>query len=162
MFLPVIASAQYVTAFATNQVTTDITIGTNQVVQVLNFTHDGVEGLLNVTKGATSQSVLRSTGTGAINGPAAVISMFFAGPATITIAGQGNGHFCLSYKLFDNSTSAGTNLPSNTVVIPADAGGNVDIILESSTDLVTWTAATPGSYGSSTSKRFFRIRAVAH
>ncbi len=68
---------------------------------------------------------------------------------------------CLTYKLIDNPTAAGSSLPSNTVVIPADAAGNVNIILESSTDLVTWTAATPGSYGSSTSKRFFRIRAVA-
>lgn len=47
-----------------------------------------------------------------------------------------------------------------TVVIPADAGGPVTVILESSTDMITWTAATPGTYGTSTTKRFFRLRAT--
>jgi len=36
----------------------------------------------------------------------------------------------------------------------------VNVILESSTDLVTWTQANPGTYGASTTKRFFRVRAV--
>lgn len=50
-------------------------------------------------------------------------------------------------------------LPQNTVVIPTDAAGDVQIILESSTDLVNWTPASPGTYGSSASQRFFRVRA---
>jgi len=37
--------------------------------------------------------------------------------------------------------------PSNAVVVPDDSGAPVQIILESSTDLVTWTAALPGTYG---------------
>jgi hypothetical protein len=49
--------------------------------------------------------------------------------------------------------------PSNAVVVPADSGGPVNIILESSTDLITWTPALPGAYGTSTEKRFFRVRA---
>lgn len=53
-------------------------------------------------------------------------------------------------------------LPSNTVVIPTDATGSVEIILESSVDLVTWTAALPGTYGSSDNRRFFRVRAVSN
>ena len=53
-------------------------------------------------------------------------------------------------------------LPSNTVVIPSDANGNIEIILESSVDLVTWTAALPGVYGGTDDKRFFRVRAVSH
>ncbi|MBI5772971.1 MAG: hypothetical protein HZA89_04405 [Verrucomicrobia bacterium] len=52
-----------------------------------------------------------------------------------------------------------TSQASSTVVVPDDAGGPVQIILESSTDLVTWTAANPGTYGTSTTKRFFRLRA---
>jgi len=51
-------------------------------------------------------------------------------------------------------------IPTNTVVIPADASGPVEIILESSEDLITWTPASSGSYGASTSKRFFRVRTV--
>lgn len=35
----------------------------------------------------------------------------------------------------------------------------VFIVLESSIDLVTWNAASPGTYGTQTDKRFFRVRA---
>lgn len=53
--------------------------------------------------------------------------------------------------------------PENTthaVVIPEDATGPVEIIMESSIDMVTWTRANPGTYGASTEKRFFRLRAL--
>ena len=52
-------------------------------------------------------------------------------------------------------------LPSNSIVIPDNTIGTVTVILESSTDLVNWTAALPGDYSNTTSKRFFRIRATA-
>lgn len=65
----------------------------------------------------------------------------------------------VSYRIRSN-TSSSTSTPANAVVIPTDATGSVQIILESSTDLVTWTQANPGTYGASTAKRFFRIRAV--
>jgi hypothetical protein len=51
-------------------------------------------------------------------------------------------------------------IPANAVVIPEDAGGQFQVILESSTDLVNWQAANPGNYGSSTQRRFFRTRIV--
>lgn len=52
-------------------------------------------------------------------------------------------------------------VPADAIVIPASATGNVQIILESSTDLVNWTAASPGTYGaSSATNRFFRVRAA--
>ena len=50
--------------------------------------------------------------------------------------------------------------PSTAVVIPADASGPVRIILESSPDLLNWTDALPGTYASSSSNRFFRVRAI--
>jgi hypothetical protein len=43
-------------------------------------------------------------------------------------------------------------------VIPENAAGNIDIILEQSTDLINWTAVNPGSFPPSTAKRFFRVR----
>ena len=68
------------------------------------------------------------------------------------------------YDLQKASTSSSggsaSNLPSNTVVIPTDASGPVEIIMESSKDLVNWTRAEPGTYGADTPKRFFRVRAV--
>ncbi len=65
----------------------------------------------------------------------------------------------ITYRLLDNVDQP-TTTPSNSVVIPTDATGPVNVVLESSTDLVTWTAANPGTYGASTTKRFFRVRAV--
>ena len=65
----------------------------------------------------------------------------------------------LTYRLVDNVSNT-TTTPTSSVVIPTDATGPVDVILESSTDLVTWTQANPGTYGASTTKRFFRVRAV--
>jgi len=62
---------------------------------------------------------------------------------------------------FKAKNAAAPNLlPSNTVVIPTDASGPVEIVMESSKDLVNWTRAEPGTYGADTPKRFFRIRAV--
>ncbi|MEM9479762.1 MAG: hypothetical protein AAGA58_08930 [Verrucomicrobiota bacterium] len=55
--------------------------------------------------------------------------------------------------------SPGTTIPKCAVVIPSDATGNVEIKLESSIDMVNWTAALPGLYGASTDNRFFRVRA---
>jgi len=52
------------------------------------------------------------------------------------------------------------NIPSNAVVIPADSAGPVTILLESSADLVTWNSALPGTCGTSSTNRFFRVRAV--
>jgi hypothetical protein len=52
-------------------------------------------------------------------------------------------------------------VPADAIVIPASVTGNVDIILESSPDLVNWAAANPGIYGpSSATNRFFRVRAA--
>ena len=67
------------------------------------------------------------------------------------------------YKLNsdDNSThSSVSTIPSNAVVIPSDSSGPVQIILESSEDMVNWNSANPGTYGASTNERFFRVRAV--
>jgi hypothetical protein len=33
-------------------------------------------------------------------------------------------------------------------------------VLESSQDLVNWVPALPGTYGASTTNRFFRVRAI--
>ncbi len=52
-------------------------------------------------------------------------------------------------------------VPADAIVIPASVTGNVQIILESSPDLVNWTAANPGTYGpSAATNRFFRVRAA--
>lgn len=49
-------------------------------------------------------------------------------------------------------------IPLNAVVIPENTSGTFVVILESSTDMITWLPAVPGQYGSDTSRRFFRTR----
>lgn len=41
-----------------------------------------------------------------------------------------------------------------------DASRPVDILLESSTNFVDWAQALPGTYGTSSQARYFRVRAV--
>jgi hypothetical protein len=84
----------------------------------------------------------------------------WVGPMKVAIksATGSSSYVVVAYRLIDNVAEENTPIPSATVVIPTNAGGNVQVILESSTDLVNWTAALPGSYSSSTSNRFFRVR----
>ena len=70
-------------------------------------------------------------------------------------------HIQATYEFVDPPGDApnGTDRPSNAVVIPALAGGDVEIILESSSDLINWVRALPGTYGPAFVRRFFRVRA---
>lgn len=83
-----------------------------------------------------------------------------AGPATVTLINNYGG--CSQTCTMDITTQSPTPsaIPSNTVVIPSDTNGPVTILLESSSDLVNWVQANPGTYGTTYSNRFFRVRAV--
>jgi len=102
-----------------------------------------------------------------ISGPGFAVygNQFTAGSAgSCKLVGPGvlapnTNYIGLTYRLVDNISTT-TTTPTSSVVIPTDATGPVKIVLESSTDLVTWTEANPGTYGASTTKRFFRVRAV--
>ena len=50
--------------------------------------------------------------------------------------------------------------PTNSIVLPESSTGQFQLILESSTDLITWTAIQPGIINAPTSFRFFRSRLV--
>lgn len=89
------------------------------------------------------------------------------GPAKFILTSQGvtetglpptTNSAIVTIQTFPSMSGEGVT-PFSSVVIPADAGGPVSVILESSVDLVTWTAALPGTYATSTQKRFFRVRA---
>ena len=83
-----------------------------------------------------------------------------SGPATITHrANQGNSNpILLTFRR--NLASPTNSISATSVVIPSSATGDVDVKLEQSADNVTWTECLPGTYNSSTVKRFFRLRAV--
>jgi len=84
------------------------------------------------------------------------------GPATIRAKrppGNDTGPSIATISV-QRANSAANVIPANAVVIPEDAGGQYQVILESSTDLLNWAVANPGTYGGSTPKRFFRTRIV--
>jgi hypothetical protein len=82
-----------------------------------------------------------------------------AGPATIRLESNIDcgGTYVFTYRI---TRQVDTFAPNTGVVIPADAGGPVSVILETSTNFVTWTDAQPGTYGVSSAARYFRLRAV--
>jgi len=84
----------------------------------------------------------------------------FLGPINFQVLPEGGqGEFAfISLKISPLPTETVT--PSNTVVIPEEPEGEFQVILESSTDLVNWNAALPGSYSSTNHGRFFRLRII--
>ena|ERR1035441_8940570 len=84
----------------------------------------------------------------------------FVGPATISLVATNTGSSASVSSFCTIQTTSSLNFtPSSSVVIPNDGGGPVTIILESSTDLINWVPAEPGTYGTTSSNRFFRVRA---
>ena len=158
---------------------TQIVIPTNVTAKILYATD-------YATAGYSSTSTATGTGylTIQVNGlsfqsPASVVEgsgAYIIGPATITLAaveiiqnygvvtGQDNALCTISTNQVNQSTATVSNyIPADAIVIPASATGSVQIILESSPDLVNWTAASPGTYGASAgTNRFFRVRGAAN
>ena len=66
-----------------------------------------------------------------------------------------------TFTILTPSTNSVTTTPVNSVVIPSDAKGNVQIVLESSSDMVNWIPSQAGTYGNTYSNRFFRVKAIA-
>lgn len=66
----------------------------------------------------------------------------------------------VKYTAFYNITPKEKEAPSKkfATVIPENASTNIRVVLEQSTDLINWTAASPGVFPPSTAKRFFRVR----
>ena len=84
-------------------------------------------------------------------------------PGPFTIQKNGDTTTLLVYEIMDNVGSlSAVQTPSqgSSVVVPTSAAGDVDVKMEQSADNVTWTECLPGTYNSSTVKRFFRLRAV--
>ena len=106
-------------------------------------------------------------------GPAVVELILYAPTSeSQTSAGaniDGNIHFSTAtafwrYETTDyGETSTGTgslSVSAASIVVPSNAVGDVDVLLEQSNDMITWTQCLPGTYNASTQKRFFRVRAV--
>ena len=81
-----------------------------------------------------------------------------AGPCTIGFTSNKDNNFA-TFKLAPANLDL-PSMPTGAVVIPADGGGNYRVALESSSDLVTWTETTAGTFGSGAANRFFRVKLV--
>ncbi len=159
-----ITLALTVRASGVTNVSATISVGPDETAQVLHlFTPNSTK--LAVTIGTNTiyystgdligAYIPPSTGSSTANGSNLPV---IAGPATLFLSGNGPGISCLCTVQIIRQ--ANLSIPSNAVVIPADTNGPVTIVLESSEDLVNWTAANPGTYGTSTQKRFSRVRAL--
>ncbi len=149
-----LARADYVTLSIPNTTgaVTNFTVASNMVAQVVYLYLTAYNTFSVTTHGQTAHY---GNGTPTVN-------PVIAGPATITLStlssNTGDPGIC-TLLTCPSSPSLTNSVPSNAVVIPADGGGPVTIILESSVDLVSWTAALPGTYGTTATNRFFRVRA---
>jgi hypothetical protein len=152
-------TTQIVTLPVGNQIpSTSYALSTNQVVTIVN----SVAQSAAYNNGNFTIYIAHSSGVSlvATNGT-------FTGLTNITVyAGGGGipylpGLATISIQTPCATTVISNYVPADAIVIPASATGNVQIILESSSDLVNWTAASPGTYGaSSATNRFFRVRAA--
>ncbi len=144
---------------AQSQCTTNVSLRYNQ----FSLTVDTNQTAKIVTWVGTSPASLRisfPTGgyvdlTNSVYNNANNLPVVIAGPASIYITPA----LPSCFATIELNTPCPSLVPSTAVVIPADSAGPVNIILESSVDLITWTAALPGTYGTSTTNRFFRVRA---
>ena len=77
-----------------------------------------------------------------------------AGPCKIQLSGADG--YC-SYKITRHEVTAS---PMNIIALPSDNNGDVDVLVEASTDLITWTPIYSGSAGTSNNAAFFRTRLI--
>jgi hypothetical protein len=148
---PLSCSAQLIT-FIGNGSTS---ISSNQMAQILSVRAGGPNNSFTIsreTNGSTNSVTYTSSDFSYSSGYNWAWPITIAGPATIKSTAN-----LLTIRISDIADAV---CPSTSVVIPTDATGPVNIILESSADLANWTAALPGTYGANTTNRFFRVRAV--
>jgi hypothetical protein len=139
-----------------------VSITVNEVAEFLGSTQQNATDA--ATRGLIIDGTLSYVAAKLVGGETPAV---FRGPKTFGSTSTGSGNFFYTLRICDAATYAqvgkggvGSSMtPAASVVIPSEPAGNTEIILESSTDMVTWTAAQPGIYGSSSTKRFFRVRA---
>jgi hypothetical protein len=108
--------------------------------------------------GGTSGYYLSIDNPGSSGPVYSAVGVILSGPVTFQ-NGKPEENYFLVFKKISSSGTA-NNISSTSVVIPTAATGDVDVKMEQSADNVTWTECLPGTYNSSTVKRFFRLRAV--
>jgi len=162
-------TVQYVTLIANGQIPAlypKCALQTNQVVTIVGYdwvTRPGIIG--QMANGAAVSMNLYFIQTLPSSSSYVLTSSQFpqiiTGLTNIQIGGFSNSWATIKIETPNTATVISNYVPADAIVIPTSATGNVQIILESSADLVNWTGANPGTYGmSSATNRFFRVRAA--
>jgi hypothetical protein len=135
-----------------SQFTASYAVATNQFVQITSLAGQPVVPTVFLYHSSGIMATTTNTGTyTGLTNISVTAGYYYPGPRI------NSGLVTLTITTPSNPTM----IPANCVVIPTDATGPVQILLESSPDLVNWTGALPGTYGASSTSRFFRVRAVA-
>jgi hypothetical protein len=162
-------TSQFVTIASVNgSGATNYRVETNQLITLVGYDWFGKATVSGSFPNGTTTSITPVYSV--VNGtstftPTPLGTQMFTGLTNIAVAGAGTGGDTPSatFKIETPATATVVSnyVPADAIVIPASATGSVQIILESSPDLVNWTAANPGTYGASAgTNRFFRVRAT--
>ena len=155
------ANAEEVRTLAVETVTTGqmpysepVVISAGEWVELLSSNY---QGFLEFTVGELT--VRQATGNDFIaNGqgvvPATLNPIKVAGPSTIRLQGA----YSSATKAYVTLAIHRVSSPTTPAAIPAEPGQNFAVVMESSSDLIYWTPAAPGSYAGTEPKRFFRVR----
>jgi hypothetical protein len=160
MYFCASASAQFVAFNKDSNGSNPITIPEGEKWKILSYSLNYNTEVFTNTNKATRIGIIPSTGEHiwggeGMGGSASGITI--VGPAVIWTYPS-----LVYYFAFQKTTTSSSTAPisSTSVVIPTTSSGDVDVKMEQSADNVTWTECLPGTYNSSTVKRFFRLRAV--
>ena len=163
-------TVQYITLTAPNT----LAVQTNQIISLVGFDWVHCYFIDNTSEGVAAklangaQIVLTPyssgfwSGASSQNAISAQIPQVVTGVTNIFLYGSVNWA-TLKIETPVATAPVSNYIPADAIVIPASVTGNVQIILESSPDLVNWTASNPGTYGASAAtNRFFRVRAAVN
>jgi hypothetical protein len=162
-------TVQYVMLESKNGQAATYSLQTNQVVQLLNDGSGNIFGA-KISLNDDAGNVIYLVNTNYSSGNPTVQTVFqtapYTGMTSVTVSNSSPSFTFCTLQITtpaQSPTVVSNYVPADAIVIPASATGNVQIILESSPDLVNWTAASPGTYGASAgTNRFFRVRAAAN
>ena len=159
-------TVQYVTLTGTTTNGNNLPVQTNQIVSVVGYDWSASSTIYGFSQNGVTMNITPFAPAGSQSLSGSHIPQIFTGLTNIAV--KANSTYYPGAATFQITTPATATVisnyvPADAIVIPASATGSVQIILESSPDLVNWTAASPGTYGASAgTNRFFRVRAAAN
>ena len=140
----------------------NLPVQTNQLISVIGYDWFNTPSISGVLPSGTQLNLtpfrILSGGAGIVT--SSQIPQIATGMTNVAIS-SGGGWATFKIETPATASVISNYVPADAIVIPASATGSAQIILESSPDLVNWTAANPGTYGASAgTNRFFRVRAA--